>query len=1067
MLRSTRPKSKRERARERNHNSDFTVISNSSISTPEPLSASSNIEVLHRHETVNASSDHRASATFKNRYFGIFQSLTDEATWRRLGTRSRLTEPLIDVDILDYHDFDLADLGFEPLDPLWSDNIDEDSPDDGDNPLKNWVEQDRDRDLQEILRLDGRGDYSNHSSCYQCKINDALYQCLDCDRIEMFCNACIVGNHLANPLHRIKKWNQQYFEPTTLKSLGLRVQLGHMIGQKCVNPRASPGNGFTVVDSNGIHDISLDFCDCETAQSHAIQILRKRWFPSTGTYPKTAATMRVLKQFHLLAFESKLSSYEFYNSLVRNTDNTGLGTDKDCYDEFTRMYRKWTNLTMAKRAGRGHDSRGVNATQPGECALLCPACPQPGKNLPLGWENEPPEKSWIYGLFLAIDANFRLTRRHVSSEDRDPGLGNGWAFFVQNIPYQEHLKRFWDYKQPKSTCVNHEACNNSEKEVQGKSVTGGGTVDCARHNFKRPCGFGDLQKGESIMRTAVKRIFVSYDIACQWYKNIWQRMGTMLPAPMHISSSVDNIQFLVPKFHIAAHIQECILKFSFNTTKYVGRTDGEAPERGWSATNALATSTREMGPGFRRDTLDDHFNDWNWKKITGLGASLLKKIKKAVPQAAEHMSQRRQFESVLPTDDIKKWTQEVELWELSKSSPNPYQALVKSMTEAEVRLLLAQKAAATQDEDVVHSNVHPSILISQGLQLEEQQRKLAREVNALGQHATPSQIRVIQESSNKLRRRITAWTEVQSLYMPHAAVLRQKDASAMLLPGGSPSVKTENLPLYLPSSFGSNMPCDPSLRIFEWQLRQGQAFDALHEIRQNLRVASHYIKHKKRFSRGVAQNTRSNTTIKTFQEKADHAGEKYRVARAAMVHLSAHVGDLAHPGWQSELKPLREEDMRNISEGQKGETDGRRTISWIWLTEGVSAIEEKDKRMHEALRIEWCHNRARAMRWSEEIVLLQEEMRRTLAFFEWQANWWTNCGGSLEHVQDKVTKEGLVAYRQRQAALRLTLRDRFAENWKDVSSWVAWGEAKSQLEELDDLDNEIAVVDSIDNTNLH
>lgn len=31
---------------------------------------------------------------------------------------------------------------------------------------------------------------------------------------------------------------------------------------------------------------------------------------------------------------------------------------------------------MLKRSGRGHDPGGVAGTGPGECALLCPACPQ-------------------------------------------------------------------------------------------------------------------------------------------------------------------------------------------------------------------------------------------------------------------------------------------------------------------------------------------------------------------------------------------------------------------------------------------------------------------------------------------------------------------------------------------------------------------------------------------------------------------------------------------------------------------------------------------------------------------
>lgn len=44
---------------------------------------------------------------------------------------------------------------------------------------------------------------------------------------------------------------------------------------------------------------------------------------------------------------------------------------------------------MLKRAGRGHDPEGVDATQPGDCAVKCPACPHPGRNLPAGWEDAP------------------------------------------------------------------------------------------------------------------------------------------------------------------------------------------------------------------------------------------------------------------------------------------------------------------------------------------------------------------------------------------------------------------------------------------------------------------------------------------------------------------------------------------------------------------------------------------------------------------------------------------------------------------------------------------------------
>ena len=56
------------------------------------------------------------------------------------------------------------------------------------------------------------------------------------------------------------------------------------------------------------------------------------------------------------------------------------------------VMRQWRNLYMLKRSGRGHDPDGIGATKEGECAVECPACPHPGRNLPDGWEKESPDK---------------------------------------------------------------------------------------------------------------------------------------------------------------------------------------------------------------------------------------------------------------------------------------------------------------------------------------------------------------------------------------------------------------------------------------------------------------------------------------------------------------------------------------------------------------------------------------------------------------------------------------------------------------------------------------------------
>ena len=45
---------------------------------------------------------------------------------------------------------------------------------------------------------------------------------------------------------------------------------------------------------------------------------------------------------------------------------------------------------------------------------------------------------WLYCLFLAIDANFRLKLK--TRGIKDPELGSGLSYFVDNIKFQEHLK---------------------------------------------------------------------------------------------------------------------------------------------------------------------------------------------------------------------------------------------------------------------------------------------------------------------------------------------------------------------------------------------------------------------------------------------------------------------------------------------------------------------------------------------------------------------------------------------------------------------------------------------------
>lgn len=117
--------------------------------------------------------------------------------------------------------------------------------------------------------------------------------------------------------------------------------------------------------------------------------------------------------------------------------------------------------------------------------------------------------------------------------------------------------------------------------------------------------------------TAIQ-LLMTYDIACQWGCNLSTRMADLPPA-LRLDFSNLKIDTAIPKFHIYAHQLKCLIKFSLNYKFGVGRTDGEGIERNWARMNPVAHSTREMGPGSRHDTIDDHCGQVNWKKTVDFG----------------------------------------------------------------------------------------------------------------------------------------------------------------------------------------------------------------------------------------------------------------------------------------------------------------------------------------------------------------------------------------------------------------------------------------------------------------
>lgn len=177
--------------------------------------------------------------------------------------------------------------------------------------------------------------------CEQCGSTDetdgvALYRCTECFHTTPMCKECIVSIHCANPFHRIEKWTGTHLEKVFLSDLGLVICLGHS-GEPCT--KRSDAVLTTIVHTNGIQDSLISYCDCdhldEEKKSRPLQLLKYGLYSATFKRTQTAFTTAVLKQFHNLAMQGKLTAHDFCASLRRLTNYAFKDDSSDRYREST------------------------------------------------------------------------------------------------------------------------------------------------------------------------------------------------------------------------------------------------------------------------------------------------------------------------------------------------------------------------------------------------------------------------------------------------------------------------------------------------------------------------------------------------------------------------------------------------------------------------------------------------------------------------------------------------------------------------------------------------------------
>ncbi|KAF7351521.1 hypothetical protein MSAN_01584500 [Mycena sanguinolenta] len=421
-------------------------------------------------------------------------------------------------------------------------------------------------------------------------------------------------------------------------------------------------------------------------------------------------------------------------------------------------------------------------------------------------------------------------------------------------------------------------------------------------------------------------------------------------------------------------------------------------------------------------------------------------------------------------------------WEVDdEANESPYDyAEVEATTMADVLArLAAEEHARVVKEGASALVMKPGPFLIAGIQIQEDQAAIRLEAKRVNR--TTIQATALQRSRTLLLGKVKALHDIQDTYMPglHTWISQQNPP----LPTGN-NAAPETIPIYLPSSLPADCRqavCVTALVEQEDALRNAQADEALRNLRSGLRTRTFAHKFKRKHTSGQGAYTKSRELLDGIEDRIRTAATRYRAARAALLALRGH-GE-----WENVLQDLKQEDIRGMNEhllneeekeenrkarllaGLPADVDGtdidkygepveptalfnletgegRRKLSWIWYTGAIKDSDlAQDGSLHEGMcfefiptyahtdvdiRIEWTKARARADRWKEELILLEEEMRRVLQFCGWKKRWWEgkiDCG----RVVSPELNEGLQAYARAQAARE----GRWENDWQ--MKWAA------------------------------
>ncbi|KAG1719727.1 hypothetical protein EDB19DRAFT_1647835 [Suillus lakei] len=363
-------------------------------------------------------------------------------------------------------------------------------------------------------------------------------------------------------------------------------------------------------------------------------------------------------------------------------------------------------------------------------------------------------------------------------------------------------------------------------------------------------------------------------------------------------------------------------------------------------------------------------------------------------------------------------------WTLSPSKSELILHSAPSKKEIELRLLEEGNA-----QNAAPARRSVATWISMGLAIEEAQIALLIEVRRIGRRSTETQRLDIARQRDRLQGQIDGFTQSALTHLGEGfdADDDPDDLNLDILNDldDDPADFSEtsdtwtNSPELTVIPLPSNLGVDRCRRCMaedliplEMSLREGQANDALHNLRIHLCNKAILFRTTVRQAKSQALKTRAWSQVTSVQQAVSLHASIYTKTRKQMMQLEPGQDQL------QKYKPLLREQLKISTAVGDPNARGQRneSLAWFWSVE-VDLGGSDHSWNEEFYRVHWLRAKSLRDRWKEELLVVESEMDWTCNFFLRKAAQWIERMG--ESSANRL--RGHACYSGRQSRMYLLL----------------------------------------------